>query len=511
MKKIRHERLAKVVSSVVLSANIICSGQALAESAPYCYIDLLRNTREDGRGIEVLSGSWQLFNDHISRMRFTPAAQHAYEETNDVIQTVSFDSILSSPIAFVAPDQSRVFQLRGATRKPEFVIDYEKAMLDAFRPRNPFDFATELRVRAEANPISEVKRGFTLRAAVRANSGEINHHTLLRSLAGVMRVLNPVNIVRLPNEAGDDKMSPLARKSRGEMLATLPDTVKFMEKYQDIKIEPRIEKDTVTGKEWTRVAAVVHLRLDALKADYPDLGEYLDKLLTGFDLNLRGHYDGESGLRLASFSAESEQQQVRLEFVTAENALIPVDEKGQPHGESAVRFESLEKHAGTIVIDAGGEALGLSFKVEDLRLSNNFADGPIMHTGGKIVKLTPPKITGRALGVFPTWMIDLTIPGSLDGYAAMLTSGFLRGVEGKGTFLHQTIDTRNPKANQVEMQMGTMLVDNFFLNFGMRVVQSFIWPSQDVLANVRKVAQDFSGHVAKDLARLNSAATGIAH
>jgi hypothetical protein len=472
---------------------------------------VFRNAHENGRGIEVLGSSWQQFHDFSKNLRFTASAKDAYGMANEVIQTVRFDSFLSSPMALVTEDQSRLFLLKGAARNSDFIVDYEKARLGTFIPPRPFDFAAEIRLRADAKPIPEVKRGFAMGALVRANSGELSHRTLLRSLHGLMQVLEPHNIVRLPQEAGGEKLSVLARKSRGEIIATLPDTIKYVERYQEINFEPIIEKQASTGKEFTRVVARSALNIPAIQRDYPEFGDYLETLLTSFEFKVTGHYDLPNGLRLVNFQLDSEHQAIRIEFMTAGGAIVPVDEKGQPHEESMLRFEGLEKHAGTIVVNAGGEALGLRFNLEDLRFSNDYVDGPIMHSGGKIVKLPPPKITGRALGIFPTWAIDLSIPGSLDEYATMITKGFVRGVDGKGTYLHQTIDTRNPKANLVEMEMGTMMVDNFFVNFGMRIVQKFIWPSESVLSEMRQVAQDFGGHIAKDLVRLSPVAPEIAH
>ncbi|MBM4251773.1 MAG: hypothetical protein FJ146_07360 [Deltaproteobacteria bacterium] len=502
---------SKLAGLLALTLAILGPDPAGAATAVYRYIDVARQAHDGGRGIEVLGAYWQSVHQYAKNLRFTDSAKKAYEMVNDIIQTVDFQAFLTSHLALVTPDGARVFLLKGATASDALTVDYEKARLGSYVPARPFDFAAEISVRADAKPIPQVKRGFVIGAQVAANAGELSHRTMLRSLDGIMQVLEPQNVARLPVEAGGQNLTLLARKARGEVLQTLPDTIKYLERYQKINFEPKIEQHKATGKEFTRVHLSMAIDIPAVERDYPDLAHYLDRLITSFDLNIGGRYQLPNGLSLFNFTFNSETSEINLELVTADGAVIPVDDKGQPHAEAALHLAELQSHSGLMVINARGGALGLEFDLHDLHSSFDFKEGPVMHSGGRIVSLPPPKVTGRALGIFPTWAIDLSIPGSIDEYATMITQGILKGANGKGTYLRQTVDTRDPKATKVTVDMGTMLVDNFFVNFGMRVVQKFVWPSEDVLGEMRQALVDFSGHVANDLVRLSVVPADIAH
>lgn len=511
MTKDRSYLGLKLAGLLAFTFAILHPDPAGAAAALYRYIDVARQAHEGGRGIEVLGTYWQSVHQYAKNLRFTDNAKKAYETVNDIIQTVDFQAFLTSPLALVTPDGARVFLLTGATGGEALTVDYEKARIESYVAKRPFDFAAEISVRADAKPIPQVKRGFVIGVQGAANAGELSHRTLLRSLDGVMQVLEPQNVARLPVEAGDQNLTLLARKARGEVLQTLPDTIGYLERYQKISFEPKIEKYAATGKELTRARLSMAIDIPAIERDYPDLAHYLDRLITSFDLNIDGRYQLPSGLSLLTFTVKSETKEINLEMITADGAVIPVDDKGQPHAEAALHLKGLQSHSGMMAINARGGALGLNFDLHDLLLSFDFNEGPIMHSGGRILNLPPPKVTGRALGIFPTWAIDLSIPGSIDEYATMITQGILKGANGKGTYMHQTVDTRDPKATLVAVDMGTMLVDNFFVNFGMRVVQKFVWPSEDVLGEMRQVLVDFSGHVASDLVRLSAAPANIAH
>ena len=248
-----------------------------------------------------------------------------------------------------------------------------------------------------------------------------------------------------------------------------------------------------------------------MEKDYPDLAEYLDRLLSRFELRANASYVLAGGPKLISLALDSKSKSINFEFLTANGNILAMDKDGQPDFERSLRLDTMTKHSGEIIVDASGEVLGLSFKAHDVTLSNEYVDGPIMRSGGRLVKLPKPKIEGRALGFIPTWAIDLTIPGSLDGYLQMVTDGLKRGESGKGTYLLTTLDSRDPDHNRVATEMGTLLVDNFFINFGLRVAQKFIWPSRAVLRDMKNLGERFAGQIAGDLTRLERLASAVAH
>ena len=466
------------------------------------YIDVFRESRADGRGIEILSESWRGIHYLTKNLKFTERADHAYQVTTDAIQTFDFKSIIGSSIATKSNDGASVFLLKGESVNKSFTVDYIRGQLGSDNPRNPFDFAAEIKVREEKKPIPEVDKGYALGTKVRLNIGELSHRELLRSLRGIMVLLEPRNLSQLPTSSNDQTMSPLGRKMAGELALTLPETNSFLEKYNKLKFSPVIEKISAADIEMNRVKIDVRFKIDELADDYPALGDYLHAMLNSANIKVEGHYDLESDLRLFNFKLSSDKKTLALEFVTAAGAVIPTDADGQAHPEAALYVDTIRQHQGKFVLKAGGEALGLNFALNEIQFATHFHDGPVMHSGAKLTKIDPLKVSGRALGIFPLWAIDLSIPGSIDEYASMLTNGMLRGVAGKGTYVSQTVDTQDAKSTKFELETGTMIVDNFFLSFGMRMAQNFIWPSREVLSDIRLLTENLTGKLSNDLDRM---------
>ncbi|MCX6106540.1 MAG: hypothetical protein NTY08_11990 [Proteobacteria bacterium] len=485
---------------------LVTAGSNAAEYV-YRYSDAARDSRADGQGVTVLAHAFHQIHDNMRTLVMTKGAHKAYDFFDDVIQSVNFERFLDNPLALPLPDGSRALVLKGARADGHYVVDYERAQIDGFAPHQFLAFGAEIRMREDKDPIPEVKRGFGIDADIKVNSASLSHVTLARSVSGVLRVLAPENITKLPTNSPNQALTPLDQKLMTEFHDAFPIMSATFERYVSAIPFASITRRGIGGKSYTEIASRFVLKIDEFKADYPELGDYVESLMDSFELQISTNYELPDGKRLAHVELDSASRSFVVKFLTSDGAVVPTDAKGIPHPEEALNPELVKHHRGQLVTNVTGHVLGLTFKAGGIVASNEFDDGVIAKASAKITTLPVPTIEGRALGIFPTWAIDLTIPRSLEEYNRLFTQGLLYGSRGRGSYVETVIDTSQANATQVDTKIGTELVDNFFINFGMRVAQSYLWPAPDVLADVRKLSERIAGNLAEDFQKMSSLPT----
>lgn len=484
---------------------------AAADQPVFRTFDLLRALRSDQLGIPSLGHAASRAAQASKNLLVTPQAHKAYEFGETVIQDVSFDKVLTTPLAKKLPDDHRVMALSGAFNGQKYVIDYHKATADSLPTPTFLAFATDLRIREDVRPIPDEERGFGVAFSGKLQAGDLSHHTVQNALSGALRVVASTNVRRLkdPQPAATAQAS-LDRRVLADAHATLPATMDFLERY--LRIIPNLQTVDAGAppQAYTRALSTAALRMDAFTEDYPELAAYLTKLMDRFELSARVRFELANGLRLWELQVQSVERAIAIRSFTTNGLLVPFNQSGQPVYAAAIDPATVRQIQGRLVVDAQGEVLGLSFKAPAITVAQSYQDGPVARIHSRLASMPTPTITGRALGIFPTWAIDLTIPGSISGYAETFTKGLIAGSRGAGSTMDVAIDTRDPAVTLVSAHGGTEFVDNFFINVGMRIVQHYLWPSKEVLDDGRRLTGDALALLAEDLKHLQ-AANSLAH
>ena len=267
-----------------LSACGILLVTAVAKAAVYVYrySDVVRESCADKQGVVVLANAFQQIHDNMRTLVMTKSAHKAYDFFDEVIQSVNFARFLDNPLALPLPDGSRAFFLKGARADGHYVVDYERAHIEGFTPNQFLSFGAEIRMREDKDPIPEVKRGFGIDTDIKVNSGSLSHVTLARSLSGVLRVLAPENITKLPTDSTRPELTPLDQKLMAEFHDAFPIMSATFDRYVSAIPFASITRRGIEGKSYTEIASRFALKIDALKADYPELGDYVESLMDSF-------------------------------------------------------------------------------------------------------------------------------------------------------------------------------------------------------------------------------------
>jgi hypothetical protein len=434
-------------------------------------------------------------------LKITPAAVSAYELADDVIRNVDFQKVLESPIALSMPDGSKLFTLSGRSAREGYVVDYHKASLEAIPIRTFADFGAELKVR-QTTPVLQESRGFGVFVRGKVNTGEASHKTLTRLGTGAIKVIDPQNIQQLTAPAAPQfsSLDRITQKAMDELMHTLPRSMALLTTYTAMA-PTYLLKQQEMGR-YTEAVIIFTLKLEKIKADYPHLGEYIERLIEKFEFEGVIKYRLKAGLTLGEMKIDSKSTSLKISFKTADGKVIPYDKKGRLKFAEAINFAEVRQHKGEVSMHLYGKVFGLRMNAPNIVMATSYKDGQKALLRAKLVQFPPPAIAGRAFGLFPTWAINLTIPDDIEGYCKKFTTTLLKANGGKGTSLHVGVDTRIAENTMVSYDFRTEFLDNFFLNFGLRIMQAYLWPSVDVIKDGWRLAQTAIAALTADMKRL---------
>ncbi len=458
--------------------------------------DIFKNIDAKTDGLKLSASALNELHGYSEHVSLTPGAYKVYEFGSEIIESVSFDDFFKSKLTTNRTDDWRGLSLIGLAKKPKFVIDAIKGPSNENDIKQFAEFATDLDMRIEEKPIQDEKRGYGIRSLTYANSGPLNHRHVQAFAGNTFKFLAAENVAMIAQGK-----KTLDEGILHELNTSLPKSMKMVTKYLDFK--PGI---TIKGTDvkYTEVKTKIYLDFTALSEDYEELGEFLENLFDSFDFDAKIYLKDQLDQTLWQASMVSSNRTVELSFVTKDGKLIPQANDGRPLFDQALDLASIREHSGTVVTEVFGDVLGLKFNAKGMTLSHEYKDGEIAKFETRLTKIPPPVISGRALGIFPSWMIDAAIPGSIDEYARKFTAGILHGSKGKGTFATGRFNTKNPESNAVSIHGTTLFIDNFFVNFGLSVVQSYIWPTPEVISDAHALGTKILGFFAADVSALGT-------
>ena len=500
--------LVRQLAMLAIISLLLLPSIARGEQPVYRGRDLFRDLAEKRAGIPVMSRATQIMVQKATSLRVTKKATDVYEFANGIIQDVDLSEMLTTEWAATQPDKWRTLSIHGENHGNHFVVDYKKGPIDGLIPPSLSDFGVAFSIRKDQLKVPQDEDGYGIMLRSKLNLGELSHRTFLRFLSGMLRIMSPENLPKLPAPAA---RSTLDERGLADARATLPGVMALLDRYSAIQAGMQLKTFGKDPRLYNAFATKVVGKLERLADDYPHLGEFLQTITALVDLTIHLRFMAPNGMKLVAISLDSNTRSITIEGINQGGKFVPVDAAGSPHPEASVDPETITVWDDLLSVDARGSVLGLRFKETGVIIAGHFRDGVIAKFGTKITKIPPPSIEGRALGIFPVWAINLTIPGSIEEYARSFTQGMLVGSQGKGTYGAATIDTTKPGQTMLDSESSTELVDNFFINFGMRIAQKYLWPDKAVMVDAWDLTQAMVAALAKDMNGLQAAENGVAH
>jgi len=213
-----------------------------ADLQVYRGVDVFRDLGANHSGVPVMAKATRVLMQKAQALKVTKSAVEVYDFADGIIQGVDLSEMLTTPLAVSLPDQWRALSLHGEDHGKDFIVDYHKGTIDHLTPASFADFGFECRIRKDQLKVPQDEDGYGVMLRSKLNLGDLSHRTLLRLLSAMLRITKSDNLAALP---APSPKPTLDERSLAEARATIPDTMKLIDRYATIT--PGIQVKTYAG------------------------------------------------------------------------------------------------------------------------------------------------------------------------------------------------------------------------------------------------------------------------
>lgn len=288
-----------------------------------------------------------------------------------------------------------------------------------------------------------------------------------------------------PSLDGDD------RRILAQAWASFPEVAKLL-------ISVGTTEDVIAG--YDAQTGVTHVRLvsrwsiERLGRNYPKLAGYfrdLGKLAKAKILLLDGN-----GYALGELHLDTEHMRSRLEFFARNGEIVP-SKQGKPQPDRKPRFDTMRSYA-----NLHFQAYRVHFYVQNLVTEIRYREKA---TGAELSAhiRDEPKFTvkGAAFGIFPTGMLDLFIPGDMEGLGRRFFEAAVHGNEGRGIEARYRFERPQGGLATLDGQLGIEVLDSALIRFAMAIAAKRVVPDEKQLDDMRRLAGDYRSAFDADVVR----------
>lgn len=268
--------------------------------------------------------------------------------------------------------------------------------------------------------------------------------------------------------------------------------------FDDVVVED------VPGADYKKLNARFVINPDKMKNGYPALASHLSNLGSLNKTDLRAV--GEQG-DVFRVSLDSEKLMARFEAYVKDGYLMPVKD-GKVGAQPLTEMFKKPWHL-DLLAEARMKILGVVTDMKDMRISLDFTP---TENGAKTVasmtRVPDVKVSGNALGIMPTAVIDVLMPSNIDSLMRDFLRVMCEGNGGEG--LVTSIEYSQPQgASLATLDTQTTFegLNNFFVQFGMGIVNDRIIPDPQVSVDLRKLMFDTHQAFSQDLEAYSRVAT----
>lgn len=244
----------------------------------------------------------------------------------------------------------------------------------------------------------------------------------------------------------------------------------------------------------TQVRFVSHWDLPRLGRAYPELAEYFGDL--GKLAEAKFRITDANGHTLSEIHLDTEHMRSRIELFVRGGKIVP-SKDGKPLVDQAPRYEHMRAHA-----NLHFQAFRIHIQVLDLVTDLHYGEHVTgAELSGQILRNPKIRVTGAAFGVLPTGMLDMFIPGDMEGLARRLFDAATRGNDGRGIEWRYRFERPAGGLATLDGSLGMEVLDSALIRFGMAIAAERVVPDDEQLEDIRHLAADYRDAFDRDVVR----------
>jgi hypothetical protein len=154
----------------------------------------------------------------------------------------------------------------------------------------------------------------------------------------------------------------------------------------------------------------------------------------------------------------------------------------------AYAIDSLEDYKYEGHLTMGGKALGMKMRISNQIIDAEYIAGDdTMRFTNKMCNRPDVKISGAILGIIPIAIINMVIPGTVQGLADDFSTIMFQANRGQGTMFGAEWKIREPSANRLYWRGQTEFPDNDFIRIGMRMFARMFLMDEETFDEFRQL------------------------
>jgi hypothetical protein len=248
----------------------------------------------------------------------------------------------------------------------------------------------------------------------------------------------------------------------------------------------------------THLHVVAHFDPKRAQQRFPELASYLRGLDRLFVLELRWIDAHEH--TFAVLNLDSEHLTAQFELYEKDGALLPFQ------GDKLFVDQVIDPNHGGLRYSMRASAdfriLGVRSQMRGMQLDFEYTPNERgMEMRGRMNRVPSVKVSGAALGILPTSLIDVFIPGNLEGLITRFLSTACQGNDGKGLEIRSRFDRRPSGSATVDAAFGIEALDNYLVKLGVGHFNDHVLPDRDVSADMKRLMSDAQSAFSADIER----------
>ncbi|MBW1988454.1 MAG: hypothetical protein JRI97_02805 [Deltaproteobacteria bacterium] len=439
-----------------------------AQGRPYDFADALADIAPDGQGAAAAEKFFAYLYKINSNDESDEKAEEFFSAIKNAAKEFDFRKIYKSGFLSDWGDGFRGIRFAGISSPGEYKFTLVPRETDLEEISGGFgSFITDFALRKnEKSPVGG--RSFYSYLETWSTTEDLCLQNILAWFENSLKVLDPANLSRLARPNGPAGDGPVSMDVLPVFKKNFPGFTKYTEPYFDWGSSVTVLEHE--GIPYSRFDLYWSLKIGTVAAHYPNLARYL-KGLKDF-VKLRTVLTDSEGNLLVEYTMDTRERFFTFRCWTRKGKVLPMSPEGEPVFARELSLTNLSDLLFVSKTSMKNAVLGLKFETTNIRFAGRYrrTDEETLFIL-KTEEIPKTKVWGLAYYIVPKWVLDIFIPGDLDGLIHDFSKVMEQAGEGEGTRFVLEWDNTNPEDRRLHYRIVTEVADNFFLRFGFDVLK----------------------------------------
>jgi hypothetical protein len=493
------------IRNFTVTGTLMVSAQLLGGSSSEAYttLDGIEGLGANGSGVSLLQKLTAAQARALKTMTYSSETKKVYELANETVRELDFDQLLDSSYATKLKDGTFVFPFRSTMEAGQYKVNYMRKPAVEHQVRNFLDSSFQFGVKENPSIKTDPERGYGVSSEGVLVVDEFDHKFMGQLGRNNLLILDPSNLraIKAKNAEVFTQVTGLARNYINDLARTLPASLDFA----DSLIDPELKFQPVLRNNVEELDVLVRMKLDirSLKQKYRHLGEHIERMMKDLSFVSASTLKTADNLVLIHGMFNLAENKLEIRFRTARGLLVPVTNDGESVYSRGIDPAKIGKFNGKIITNFRARVYGLTIENKGIEASLAYQDGETAIIKSKLLKVPVAKFRGGLFGFLPPDFLDVMMPGSLEGYAKIFGDGLVYGNAGKGAVAEVRFNSSDKGKSTMRWRVMAELKDDFFLTFGLRILNDYLWPSDETMRDIQGISSQVAACLDKDIQKLD--------